>query len=206
MTVTAYDENKICSIALSRIGGGTIDSILEPQTDLEATCANLYFLRMESLLSYEWNWANAEAVLAKDLDVTPLKDYGNAFRLPGDLLSGPYAVEGDGSRINTGNWRIFGAHLYADYRTVIINYRRKPVVQIWPSYFVNLAVTALSSDFSVPVRESVTMKDALYAEAFGTPQENGMGGLFKTARRLDAQSKPTRSIFRNGDQLTATRR
>lgn len=205
MTVSSFDENKICNIALSRIGGGSIDSILAPLTDLEATCANLYTILVQSLLAHEWNFSDAEAELAKNPDATALKDYTSAFRLPGDLLSGPYAVYGDGSTRNDGAWRIVSDHLYCNYTTVIINYRRKPPVSEWPAPFTNLVIKALEADLAMPVRENASLKAALLQEAFGTPAENGRGGLFGIAKRLDAQSKPIRSMFRNGNPITSAR-
>jgi len=205
MTVSSFDENKIANIALSRIAGGSIDSITDPVSDLEATCANIYTILVETLLAHEWNWAFAEAELAKNPDLTPLKDYTTAFRLPADMLSGPAAVYGDGATRNDGAWRIASDHLYCNYTTVIIDYRRKPPVSEWPSYFVNLVIKAMEADLAMPVRENATLKAALTQEAFGSPAENGRGGLFGVAKRLDAQSKPIKSIFANGNPLTSAR-
>lgn len=205
MPISVYDENKICNIALSRLGGGTVESVLDPVTDLEVTCANIYFLVAESLLAHGWNWAKGEIELALLPDVTPLRGFGKAFQLPTNMLAGPVAVYGGGRRLNDGQWKVVGDRLYCDYDTVVVDYGKKPPVAIWPAYFVNLVTKAVEADLAVPIRENATLKATLLAEAYGTPEFEGRGGLFKIARNLDAQSKPTRSIFANGDPFTAAR-
>jgi hypothetical protein len=205
MTVNSFDETEICQTALSLIGGGEIDSILDPQTDLEATCARIYKPRIETLLSHEWNWAEKELELALDLDVVPLKDFTKAFRLPSNLLAGPGDVYGDGSQLNDGDWRVMGAHLYCNYTTVIVDYRGKPPVVIWPSYFVNLAAHDLATAFCVPVMDDRALRDDFQLTTYGPAEMEGRGGLFQTAKRMDAKSKPTKSMFANGDPFTRAR-
>ncbi|MFO0390188.1 MAG: hypothetical protein ACK502_10810 [Alphaproteobacteria bacterium] len=207
MTVNTYTETDVAQIALSLIGGGDIDSITDPDTDLEATCARIYKPTIETLLSHEWNWAEAELELAKDLDVTPLKEFTSAFRLPANMLAGPAAVFGDGKEIGDGAWCVKGAHLYCSYTTVMVDYRKKPPVTIWPSYFVNLAAHALAAAYAIPVREGAgrAIRDEMHRIAYGPPEMENRGGLFAVAKKLDAKSKPNRSIFANGDPFTRAR-
>ena len=205
MTVTTYSETEICQIGLSLIGGGDIDSITNPVTDLEATCARIYKPRIETLLSHEWNWSETELELAKDADVTPLKNFTSAFRLPPNMLAGPAAIYADGSELNDGDWTVKGAYLYCNYKTVIVDYRKKPPVAIWPSYFVNLAAHDLAAAFAIPVREDKSLREEMHRIAYGSPEFEGRGGLFATAKKLDAKAKPTRSMFANGDPLTRAR-
>lgn len=205
MTVNSYNENKICQIALSRIGGGFIDSVIDPVTDLESTCANIYTIVVESLLSHEWSFTNGEAELAKNPDFTPINGYKNAFRLPANMLSGPSGVYGNGSNRNDGHWVVADDHIHCDYDTVIIDFRKKPKVSEWPPYFVNLVIKALEADLAMPVRENASLKQALHVEAFGTPQEELRGGLFGVAKKLDAKSKTIKSFFANGNPITSAR-
>lgn len=205
MSITIYDENKICSIALTRLGGGTIESVLDPVTDLEVTCANVYSIVAESLLSHEWSWVNTEFELNRLPDVTPLKDFKYAFQLPSNMLCGPRAVYGNGSQLNDGQWAVKGQQLYCDYTTVVVDYAGKPPVSMWPAYFVNLVAKAVEADLAVPIRENATLKATLLEEAYGPPMMEGRGGLFGIAKRLDAKNKPTKSLFRNGDPFTSAR-
>lgn len=205
MTVNSFDETDICQTALSLIGGGEIDSIADPESDLEATCARIYKPKIETLLSHEWNWAQAELELAADLDVVPLKNFSRAFRLPGNMLAGPAAVYADGRQINDGDWEIKGAHLYCNYTTVIVDYRKKPPVIIWPSYFVDLATHVLAAAFAIPVREDKSLRDDMHRLAYGPPEMEMRGGMFAVAKKLDAKAKPTKSLFANGDPFTAAR-
>lgn len=205
MTVNSFDETEICQIALSLIGGGEIDSITDPSTDLEATCARIYKPKIETLLSHEWNWAEAELELTKDIDVTPLKNFTSAFRLPGNMLAGPAAIYADGSQLNSGDWQVKGAYLYCNYTTVIVDYRKKPPVVIWPSYFVDLATHVLAAAFAIPVREDKSLRDEMHRLAYGSPEFEMRGGMFAVAKKLDAKAKPTKSIFANGDPFTRAR-
>lgn len=207
MTVTTYDNVSNCNASMIRIGGEQIDSIVEPTTDLEAQCAVLYPLLVDALLGeHDWNWARQEMQLAADLDVTPLKKWDKAFRLPADMIAGPFAVFGDGREIGTHAYEIFGDHLYCDFSVVIVNYRRRKPEANWPPYFTRLVVTAFASQMAIPVRENLVLSEKLDIEAFGLPQEGRRGGLMGRAMTLDAQSKPIKSIFANGDPLTSTRR
>ncbi|HCS22610.1 MAG TPA: hypothetical protein PLW48_03815 [Alphaproteobacteria bacterium] len=206
MTVTNLDENKICNITMSRIGGAQINSITDPQDDREVTCANLFFSLLDTLLAeHDWNWAMWEKTLTRDLDVDALRGFERAFRLPGDLIAGPFDVEGDGQQANKGDYVILGAHVHASYKSVKVLYRRRPPVNIWPPFFVSLFVAAFAGQLCIPERDSVSMADKFTEEAFGPPSLLRRGGLMGMAMKIDAQSKPTKTLFKNGDPFTATR-
>lgn len=205
MTINDTTETGICQFALTLIGGGDIDSISDPQTGLEAICGTLYKPTIETLLARKWNWVDAEMELPKDPSVTPLKDFRHAHRLPGNMLAGPFAVRGNGLRLGAGEWRVMGDYLYSNYETVRVDYNRKPPVIIWPSYFVNLAGHAMAVALAVPVGVPDSVHDKFSRITYGPPEMMGQGGLYGIARNLDAQSKPTRSMFANGDPFTRAR-
>lgn len=206
MTFSTFDENRLCNIALSGIGGGSINSIIDPVVDLEATCANVYSSLIPFLLSFNWNWTNTEAELAKNLDITPLREFESAFRLPADLSSGPVAVYIDGvQRAQEGYWKIKGTHLYCNGDVVIIDYVGGADVSTWPPFFRRLAIKALQADLAIPVRDNEQLEDQLRREAYGPPEMEGRGGLMGVALRIDAQSKGTKTMFKNGDPFTSAR-
>lgn len=207
MPVTDLTDEKICNIALTRVGGLPIYSIQEPQDDREASCSLLYFITLDQILSeHDWNFARHEQDLTYDTDQPRRGGFKRAFRLPADLVAGPFSVSGDGRKINIGDYRCFGAHLYADYTLVTVEYRRRPPCSLWPAYFTNLFSNALSGQFSVPERDNVKMAQYYEEIAFGPASMNRRGGLFSTAAKLDAQARPTKTMFRNGDPLTGARR
>ncbi|MDP2206984.1 MAG: hypothetical protein Q8K65_11840 [Alphaproteobacteria bacterium] len=206
MTVTNLDENKICNITQSRIGGAQINSITNPQDDREATCANLFYTLLDTLLAeHDWNFALWEKSLTRDMDVEALRGFDRAFRLPGDLIAGPFDVDGDGRSASKGDYAVLGAHLHASYKTVSILYRRRPPVTVWPPFFVSLFIAAYAGQLCIPERDNVKMADMFAEEAFGPPQMQRRGGLMAAAMKIDAQSKPTKTIFKNGDPFTGTR-
>lgn len=207
MTVNAYDDVKICSIALNLVGENPINSITDPETDIEATCARLYPPLVASLLSrHEWNFANPVRQLAINADETPQLSYTYAHKLPSDLLAGPFAVYGNGDfRRPVTDYENADDHIHSNYQRIDVRYRRKTPVETWPEYFVDLVTTALGARLAKPVADNTSLATELRITAFGPAELDGEGGLFKAAKGIDAKSQPIRSFFRNGDPLTATR-
>lgn len=208
MTINAYSQPEdICTAAMDRIGGGTINSISNPVTDAEATCARLYPLTVGMLLSrHDWNFANPVVQLAVNGDETPVGGYDYAFQLPSDLVAGPFAVyaHGDKSR-PVLDYENANDHIHASFNICHIKYRRFAPPAVWPLYFTDLVVAALAGRLAKPVADDSGLQQELRIEAFGTANEDGTGGLFGAAKRTDAASQPIQSIFANGDPLTSTR-
>lgn len=205
MTQTIYDDTSLCCISLNLIGADTISG-LDEETDPAATCARLYPLVRDSLLSkHPWNFVNAKRQLGRSLDVTPENKWLYAYKLPSDLLSGPSAVFGDGSSQTTTDYEVNGDFIHCSFETVKILYRGGADPAIWPAYFIHLFVVALASMLAKPVVDNTALSDSLKLEAFGTADEGGRGGLFRDARLQDAQNKPTETLYQNSDPLTATR-
>lgn len=207
MTANAYDDIKICSAALNLIGEKPINSIDDPKTDNEATCARIYPLVVSELLSsHEWNFANPVRQLAINADQTPQFGYEYAHRLPSDLIAGPFAVYGDGNfRYTISDYENADDHIHSNYERIDVRYRKKTAVSTWPEYFVSLVVLALASRLAKPVADNTSLTQELRIQAFGPAEANGQGGFLKVAKGIDAKSQPIRSFFRNGDPLTATR-
>jgi hypothetical protein len=103
------------------------------------------------------------------------------------------------SVVEGGATRVYGN------TTVIVDYRKKPPVVIWPSYFVDLATHVLAAAFAIPVREDKSLRDEMHRIAYGPPEMEMRGGMFAVAKKLDAKAKPTKSMFANGDPFTAAR-
>lgn len=205
MTINGYSDLSICSNALTMIGADVISSFDE-ETDVAATCARLWPLTRDSLLSrYNWNISAAERQLARSAEVVPLREYSYAYRLPSNMLSGPFAVYADGGSVPTTDYAVRGDYLYSNAETVIIVYAGGADPGGWPVYLVELGTVALAARLAKPVMDSVGLRDSLAEEAFGLPGERGMGGLFAQARLLDAQARRNRNILRNGNPLSNTR-
>lgn len=206
MTVSSYTEVSVCNIALALIGETAINTITDPETDVEATCATLYPITRDDLLSkHEWNFANPIRELAVDADAPAVDGWQYAHRLPANMLAGPFAVWGDGSTRPVADYAVINNHVYSNYAVIKVRFREQVLVSEWPHYFVNLVAHALGAALAKPVAENSARAEELRIIAFGSADKEGMGGLFANARRLDAQSRPIKSMFAMGDPLSATR-
>lgn len=203
----ATNETDVTAInnALSRFAGGKIES-LGDDSDLAVICAGVYpTLRDHLLCIHPWRFAVRKRQLARSAEVVPLNEWQNAFSLPENMLSGPWAVFGDGRQLPSHVYEVYGGHVYCDYDTVIVDYTVRVDESEWPTWFFNLVVTAAAADLCTPVADQVTKSRELREIAFGPPADRGRGGLFSQCRRLDGQTQPARSLFMNGDPLTAAR-
>ena len=208
MSLNNYDDLDICQMGLDEIAGPTINSIDDPTTDVEATCARLYPLVVGDLLaSHDWNFASPVRQLAVNADETPVGGYDHAYRLPSDLIAGPFAVYGDGDQSRPiSSYENANDHIHTNFDIVHVKYRNVPAVSTWPIYFVNLVVMALAARLAKPVADNTALGAEKNEVAFGPPNLDGNGGLFAKAKRIDAISEPTKTIFKNGNPLSRTRR
>ena len=205
MTVNGYDDLAVCNLAVSRVGRRPINSVSSPVTDIEFACATLYPVAVDTLLSrHTWKFANPVTELAADADVAPIGGYDYAYKLPSDLVAGPYAVYTAADLT-----RPISAYIHAnDYihtseTSCLIRYRRRPAVGIWPVYFVDLVSGDLAMRLArTPIINNADLAQALRIEVYGDARLNGEGGALKDARTADAKTQVNQSFFSNGDPLT----
>lgn len=209
MTVSGYTDISICNAALDELGVNQINSIVNPETDVEASCARLYPLTIGGLLSrHPWNFAQPLRQLAVDADATPAQKsgYEYAYRLPSDLIAGPFAVYADGNvKHPIHDYMNVNGYILASYNRIDVRYRHVPPVERWPIYFIDLAVMALAARLAKPVTGDNELATEKRIIAFGHANSDMNGGLFAEAKRIDAISRPIPSLFQNGDPITATR-
>lgn len=208
MTLNTIDEDQICNIASTLISGKKINSISDPKNDQEATFAALYPMSRDTLLAkHPWAFANPDRTLAIDADAPVIAPWKNAFKLPSDLIAGPFAVYGDGStyQADAFSFENRNDYIYSNFSTLRVSYRARPDVSIWPPYFVYLVATDLASLAAKPIKSDTALAEEMRIRAYGAAQLDGNGGLFQAAKNIDAQSKPMSSLFKNGDPLTGAR-
>jgi hypothetical protein len=64
---------------------------------------------------------------------------------------------------------------------------------------------ALAADFAEPLTDQITKADYFRALAFGTPAENGRGGLFRQCTQADAQGQRSQQLGNNSFDLIEVR-
>lgn len=186
----------ICSDALILLGASPISSFTEG-SDAAQACDRLYpDLRDTMLSTYVWSWTLKKSQISR-LSTNPINEWEYAYQLPGDMLSGVLAVfetNGTNERSKRYGWEIYGDQLYTNMETAFIDYQASISETKMPNYFVRLLRTALASELAIVVTDQATKADYFKAQAFGSPNENGRGGLMREAMNIDARGQSTQIV------------
>ncbi|MDB2638707.1 hypothetical protein N9Y91_06845 [Alphaproteobacteria bacterium] len=181
----------ICSDALIMLGAAPISSFTEG-TDAAQACDRLYPDLRDSLLSrYPWSWTYKKTSLGR-LATAPINEFKYAYQLPGNILSGVQAVfETSASNQNAINdgWEIYGDQLYTDLETVYIDYQESVDESKMPVYFIHLLRTAFAGELGLVITDQASKADYFRGIAYGSPGENGRGGLFREAVNIDSRGR-----------------
>lgn len=181
----------ICSDALIMLGAQPISSFTEG-SDAAQACDRLYPDLRDSLLSrYPWSWSYKKTQLAR-LATPPISEWDYAYQLPGDMLSGVRALfntaDTFGMPLRYG-WEIYGDQVYTNEETVYIDYQSSVNESKMPYYFVHLLRHALAGELGMVITDQISKADYFRSLAFGTPGENGRGGLFREAMNIDSRGQ-----------------
>jgi len=186
----------ICSDALILLGASPISSFTEG-SDAAQACDRLYpDLRDTMLSTYVWSWTLKKSQIAR-LSTNPINEWEYAYQLPGDMLSGVLAVfetSGTNERSRRYGWEVYGDQLYTNMETAFIDYQATISETKMPNYFVRLLRTALAGELAIVVTDQAAKADYFRAQAFGSPGENGRGGLMREAMNIDARGQSTQIV------------
>ncbi len=192
-----YTDLTVCNLAIDRVSGDRLDAMGE-ESPLGQFCADNYPHKRELLLSiYRWSFATQVALLAR-LEPEPGEprpcDY--KFARPSDLIGAVHDWRDTvDPQDRTRALYVLEANdaLWCDAATVFAEYTADRPEGKWPSWFRQLVVTAFAADLADHCQRS-TLARELRAEAWGTPQENGEGGLYARARNEDSRMAPQRRL------------
>ena len=185
----------ICSDALIMLGAAEISSLNEG-TDEAKVADRLYDdIKIMALSMYPWSWSFKKTALARSVDA-PTNEWAYQYPLPGDIIAGPRALfDSTGTGIiPVTEWEKFGAYIYTDYDTVVIDYQWDVSESLMPSYFVKLLKYMLAWHFAEPVTDQITKAQYWQGVAIGGTVDNGRGGYFRQACMIDGQNQPSVSV------------
>ena len=188
----------ICNDACLMLGVNEMTSFTEG-TDSAKICDRLYDDLKKYILSiYPWSFAKKKVQLARTTE-TPVTEWTYAYALPSDIIGSPKAVfqtstAGALAQTEFELYYIDQQRLLTDYATVYIDYVANIDESRFPEYFVYLLRHALASDIAEPLTDQITKADYFRVLAFGTPAENGRGGLFRQASVADAQGQRAQTL------------
>ena len=184
----------VCNLAIARIGGETIDA-LDEETPLGAYCLTTYPQKKAWLLSkHRWGFATGRAPLARLLETPADCSLSYAFTRPADLVGAVWSWKGGGGRDAESVYVLPQEKCVAsESPTLFAEYTRAVPEAEWPPWFVELVRIAFASDLAAQIQNRSLSAD-LFAIAFGTPSDNGEGGLLAAARIEDGRDAPQRNL------------
>ena len=91
-------------------------------------------------------------------------------------------------------WEIYGDQLVTNMETVYIDYQQTVTEAKMPNYFVRLLRTALAAELAIVITDQASKADYFRALAYGSPAENGRGGLMREAMNIDARGQSTQIV------------
>lgn len=192
----------ICNGALARLGLSSIADFTSD--DKSKICGAIYPKLSTTLLSlHPWHFARKKSA---SLTSATAPTFGRtyAFTIPSDylIMVNAYGSASTNPLAQT-EYEIFGAELHTDFSTAYIDYIYNVDEDLWPDWYQSFVMAALASALAFPLTED-QQKEVFYRQiAFGTPQEDGEGGLFKQCRGIDSRQQPIKPM--RGQSLIAAR-
>ena len=139
---------------------------------------------------------------------SPNSEYKYAFQLPPDLYHGPRTAWNStaadtSTKTPFTDYEIFQNQLMTDVDHIKIDYQVDVAEKDMPHYLIEMMVKALMAEVALSVTDQQNIKDEALVSAWGLPSENGRGGYFREATRIDAQMRPPSRV--KSFPLTAVR-
>lgn len=188
--------------ALLRIGAIPIQSDIIPGSEQHVA---VYDGVVERLAADPWTFLKTTRRLVQ-LATAPLRGWLYAYQLPPEMLGGPRAVYADQATDQPlTTFDIEGDQLLCNQPQVWLVFTRFDAVARWPGDFRELVTLALMAEYALSVREDRALHDRLYAKAFGTPAQNGRGGLYAAALENDSQGVPATTVGGGANPLIDVR-
>ena len=188
----------VCTLAMTYLGADEVQELETPETQEEVICARIYPNLKQSILSmYPWRFAMKTQQLSRDVAVPPVH-WSYQYTLPTDRLKNePYRLyPSEQAGDNTiRDYETVGDKLFTNQPTLFMQYNYSAAESEWPPYFVEFVAHALAARAAIPVTGDTQLQQTYTLLAFG-PEGTG-GALFRTAKKRDADDRPSRIVQDN---------
>ena len=190
MTVTEFT---ICNKALALLGQSSIANFTAD--DKAIALGALYPTYMQSLLAmYNWRFARKKSA-SLTATTAPTFGYTYAFTMPTDALNIVNVYNSTDKQVMPqSRYERFGAVLHTEFTPAYIDYTYDLDEDLWPSWFQEFAATALAGRSAVGITEDDVKASHYTQMAFGTPSEQGEGGMYMMCKRMDSRQQPAKSF------------
>lgn len=195
----------IVNRALARFGGGEIMD-LEEDGDLQRQAQMIYDTEVEYALGrHPWRFATQSFKLDR-LAHVPVTGYAYAYALPGTRLGYPHAVYDSVRSPDRGlsDYWYENDELHCNASEVWVRCVVQVAPTVWPPEFRKAMIVAIAAGLCVPVSHDLNLAASLRQEAYGSPAQDGTGGLMGQAIAKEAALSPPRAGY-GSDPLTSAR-
>ena len=189
----------IASQALLLLRADTISSFTE-DTDVANICNAMYESHIQHLLSiYPWTFATKKRQLSQDT-TAPINEYTYAHIIPAEalLIWAVFNTDQVGAQ-PVNDYDIYGTEsarrIFSNHPTLYADYTIYPNENVWPAYFVQLAINSLASVLAVPVTGNADLAAYYEKQAYGSGNSNRKGGLFGVATSTESKQKRNEYII-----------
>lgn len=190
--MTSLTDIDLTNQALRMLGEFGVTSFDEG-TDLAETCNRIVATTLRALLvSHPWRFTMRKTMLAQVADA-PLTEWAYQHAMPPNSIF-IRAVRPAPKAPSADEWEIFENRILSNCAILYCDFQVEIDSAAWPAWFTNLARHALAADLAIAVGAGTTAADAFFRRAYGSPMENGSGGLMRIARNLDSQQQTPQRI------------
>jgi hypothetical protein len=191
--MAANSKFDLCTQATALIGLGPVNSF-DGGSDRDAIAGRLYDTTVMPLIeSYPWHFTRVISASLNRLSEVPGATWAYYYQLPNAVEGIVWALYDDAA-IDAApfkHWERVGQKIATNATAIWIHYAALPEIAQMPRYFHQLAIYALAAAFAQPMKESAELAANMRAVAFGTPEQNGKGGLWSMATAADARGSPS---------------
>lgn len=180
----------IVNRALARLGESSIADFTA--NDKSKICGAIYPTFYKSLLSiYNWRFA-AKKSGSLTATTTPTNAWSYAFTVPSDflVLRNVYTTATAGALPLLDGYERFGPSILTNESAIYIDYTYDVDEDLWPHWFAEFVVNAFCAEVAYPITEDAQKESFYRQKAFGTPSEEGEGGMYKVCKAIDSRQQP----------------
>lgn len=184
-----WTDVDIINKALARLGAGAI-SARDEDSDLAAAVEAVYDTTIDRLLGLT-TWTFATRTIQLGLRATP-PDIGwrYGYDLPAARVRGPLKLSPDARdwRRPLRSFAVEEDVVFADLTPLWARVVVPKAPAEWTPQFRDMAIVVLAAELAVPVADNTTLGAELRRAAYGTAEQQGLGGMVGQAMLLDSQT------------------
>lgn len=195
--MSVFSDIQICSGGALLVGAEPFASFGEEGNPAATLCGSLYPIWKEGIMSgHPWKFLSNRKQLSR-LVAPPENQWTFKYILPPDRIGLQLGTVYTSNVVGAKPFKEFSIEenvLFTEALEIHMQYYENRAESFWPPYFVHLMTYVVATELSIPISADLDMRDRYYSQTYGTPSDNGLGGLMGTARNNNAKESPPRQV------------